>query len=88
MILEGEIKDAEMSSFSSDFHTLITHSFVFSLWIIDEFEKVVLWESADENLWCCHSIEISYADKGPFIAGVKVAYRVPGWAGCELWLLK
>ena len=40
MILEGEIKDAEMSSFSSDFHTLITHSIVFSLWIIDEFEKV------------------------------------------------
>ena len=47
MILEGEIKDAEMSSFSSDFHTLITHSFVFSLWIIDEFEKV------GSNFWEC-----------------------------------
>ena len=33
MILEGEIKAAKMSSFSSD-----THS-VFSLWIINEFEK-------------------------------------------------
>ena len=27
MILEGEIKDAKMSSFSSDFQTLIKHSF-------------------------------------------------------------
>ena len=25
MILEGEIKDAKLSSFSSDFHTLIKH---------------------------------------------------------------
>ena len=44
IILEGEIKDAKMSSFTSDFQTLIKHnliSFVFSLWIIDEFEK--LW---------------------------------------------
>jgi len=42
MILEGEIKDAKMSSFSSDFQTLIKHyftSFVFSLWIINKFEK-------------------------------------------------
>ena len=37
MILEGEIKDAKMSSFSSDFQTLF--SFVFSLWIMNEFEK-------------------------------------------------
>ena len=38
MILKGEIKDAKMSSFSSDFQTLIKHqfSFVFSLWIINE----------------------------------------------------
>ena len=36
MILEGEIKDAKMSSFSSDFQrTLI--SFEFSIWIINEF---------------------------------------------------
>ena len=27
MILEGEIKDAKMSSFSSDFQTLIKHKF-------------------------------------------------------------
>ena len=37
MILEGKIKDAKMSSFSSDFQTLIKHWF--SLWIIDEFEN-------------------------------------------------
>ena len=38
---EGEIKDAKMSSFSSDIQTLIKHliSFEFSLWIINEFEK-------------------------------------------------
>ena len=36
VILEGEIKDAKMSSFSSDFQrTLI--SFEFSIWIINEF---------------------------------------------------
>ena len=41
MILKGDIKDAKMSSFSSDFQTLIKHqfSFVFSLWIINEFQK-------------------------------------------------
>ena len=42
MILDGEIKGAKMSSFSSDFQTLIRHfkiSFVFSFWIINEFEK-------------------------------------------------
>ena len=38
MILEGEIKDAKISSFSSHFQTLIK-LFVFSLWIINEFEK-------------------------------------------------
>ena len=37
MILPGEVKDAEMGSFSSDFQTL--KHFVFTLWIIDEFEK-------------------------------------------------
>ena len=37
MILEGGIKDAKMTSFLSDFQTLI--SFVFSLWIFNEFEK-------------------------------------------------
>ena len=37
MILEGEIKDTKMSSFSSDFQTLIKH--LFPLWIINEFEK-------------------------------------------------
>ena len=36
VILEGEIKDANMNSFSSDFQrTLI--SFEFSIWIINEF---------------------------------------------------
>ena len=41
MIKEGEIKDAKMSSFSSDFKTLIKNviSFVFSLELINEFEK-------------------------------------------------
>ena len=39
VILEGEIKDAKMSSFSSDFQrTLI--SFEFSIWIINEFENL------------------------------------------------
>ena len=45
MILEGEIKDAKMSSFSSDFKTFIKHfkiSIVFSSWIINEFEKCCL----------------------------------------------
>ena len=37
MILPGEIKDAVMSSFSSNFQTLIKQ-FVFSLWIIEKFE--------------------------------------------------
>ena len=39
MILEEEIKDAKMSSFSFDFQTLIKHLtfFVFSLSIINEF---------------------------------------------------
>ena len=35
-ILEGEIKDAKMSSFSSDLNTLINFNF---LWIINEFEN-------------------------------------------------
>ena len=38
MILEGKFKDAKMSSFSSHFQTLIK-LFVFSLRIINEFEK-------------------------------------------------
>ena len=38
MILEGEIKNAKISSFSSHFQTLIK-LFVFFLLIIDEFEK-------------------------------------------------
>ena len=38
MILEGEIKDAKMSSFSSHFQTFIKF-LVFSLYIINEFEK-------------------------------------------------
>ena len=38
MILEGQIKDAKNEQFFIWFPTLI--SFVFSLWIIDEFEKV------------------------------------------------
>ena len=41
MILEVEIKDAKMRSFSNDFQnthqTLI--SFLFSLWIVDELKK-------------------------------------------------
>ena len=40
MILEGEIKDAKISSFSSDFQTLIKRKFpLYFLWIINEFEK-------------------------------------------------
>ena len=41
MILEGEIKDAKMTSFSSDFQTLIKHNFffIFSLYIINEYES-------------------------------------------------
>ena len=41
--IKGEIKDTKMSSFSSDFQTLIKHkiSFVFSLWIINELKKDV-----------------------------------------------
>ena len=35
MILEGEIKDAKMSSFSSDFQTLIRH-FKFPLFFLYE----------------------------------------------------
>ena len=35
MILEGEIKDAKMSSFSSDFETLIKH--YFPLYFLYEF---------------------------------------------------
>ena len=38
MILEGEIEDAKMSSFSSYFQKPLI-SFVFSSWIINEFEK-------------------------------------------------
>ena len=45
MILEREIKDAKMRSFSSDFQPSLNAnnflSIVFSLWIIDEFEKLV-----------------------------------------------
>ena len=40
MILEREIKDAKMSSFSSDFQPSL-NVIVFSLWIINEFEKLV-----------------------------------------------
>ena len=41
MILEGEIKDAKLSSFFLWFPNthLTLISFVFSLWIINEFEK-------------------------------------------------
>ena len=48
MILVGEIKDAKMSSFSSDFQQLNKHQFplYFSLWNINEFEK---WTS--KLLW-------------------------------------
>ena len=54
MILEGEIKDAKMSSFSSDFQTLIKHkiSFVFSLWIINESRKDVLAAVAVVVTYC------------------------------------
>ena len=44
MILEQEIKDATMSSFSSGFQPSLSVNFlliVFSLWIINEFEKLV-----------------------------------------------
>ena len=45
MILEREIKDAKMRSFSSDFQPSLNVnnflSIVFSLWIINEFEKLV-----------------------------------------------
>ena len=36
MILEGEIKDAKMSSISPDFQTLIKPF----LWVLNEFEKI------------------------------------------------
>ena len=78
MILEGEIKDAKMSSFSSDFQTLIKLLLYFLYELLTGLRRLVLtFESADENLWCYHSIEFSYADKSLFIAGVKIAYRVP-----------
>ena len=46
-ILDGEIKDAKPSSFSSDFQTLIKHFKIFFvfLWIINEFEKYCLFMS-------------------------------------------
>ena len=49
MILPGEIKDAKMSSFSSDSQTLI--SSVFSLWIIDEFEKSKFYTNTSSSIY-------------------------------------
>ena len=39
MILEGRIIDVKLSSFSCDFQTLSLISYVFSLWIINYFDK-------------------------------------------------
>ena len=45
MIFEGEIKDAKMSSFSSDYQTLIKHIFplyfLFELLLFNEFENSI-----------------------------------------------
>ena len=43
MILEGEIKDAKLTDYSSDFQTLTKHLnfYCVFLWIINEFEKYV-----------------------------------------------
>ena len=45
MILEGEIKDAKMTSFSSDLQTLIKHLF---LLYFNEFENVILKQDERE----------------------------------------
>jgi len=42
VILEGGIKDAKMSSFSSDFQTTLI-SFEFWIWIINEFGNLNQW---------------------------------------------
>ena len=43
MILQGEIKDAKMSIFSSDFQTIIKHVFpLYFFSIINEFEEEFL----------------------------------------------
>ena len=48
MILDGEITDSKMSSFSTDFQTLIKH--VFYLWIqIDLFEVLLIGIGAERN---------------------------------------
>ena len=65
MILAGEIKDANMSSFSSDFQTLIKHLFaLYSLWIVNEFEKYksntrrsFIWLSNNEMYFIKHESE-------------------------------
>ena len=48
MVLEGEIKVSKLSSFSSHFKTLTNISFVFSLWIIEEFEKEI-WNNGTRD---------------------------------------
>ena len=55
MILEREIKEAKMSSFSSDFQTLNKHffSYVLSRWIINEFEKCESKDVARAELLFC-----------------------------------
>ena len=70
MILEGEIKDTKMSSFSSDFQTFIRRfkiSFVFSLWIINEFEKshfnqeeILKTDNGSDHSWHSKMFAIDY----------------------------
>ena len=68
MILPGEIKDAKMSSL----HLISKHSsninflFVFSLWIIDEFEKDK-WRTSTKN---CPYVQIKNFNQNNFLFDV------------------
>ena len=48
MVLEEEIKVSKLSSFSSHFKTLTNISFVFSLWVIEKFEKEI-WKNGTRD---------------------------------------
>ena len=73
MILEGEIKDAKMTSFSSDFQTLIKHNFfIFSLYIINEYE------SFNSKLFPSFNLEMIFTHFRERRAGIKALYGA--WA--------
>ena len=74
MILEGEIKDAKMTSFSSDFQTLIKHNFffIFSLYIINEYE------SFNSKLFPSFNLEMIFTHFRERRAGIKALYGT--WA--------